>query len=49
MNELLMSIKTRHADRIFSGIKKYEFRRKNLGEHNLNKKTDNVCLFLFNI
>ena len=38
MNELLMSIKTKFTNEIFNGIKKYEFRKKSLGEHNLNKK-----------
>lgn len=38
MNELLMSIKTKYADEIFDGTKVYEFRRKSIGEKNLNKK-----------
>ena len=38
MNELLMSIKTKYANEIFSGIKKYEFRKKSIGENNLKKK-----------
>lgn len=35
---ILMSIKTKYANQIFNGIKKYEFRRKNIGEKNCNKK-----------
>ena len=35
---LLMSIKTKYAKQIFQGIKKYEFRRKSIGEKNCNKK-----------
>ena len=35
---LLMSIKTKYANQIFTGIKKYEFRRKSIGEKNCNKK-----------
>ena len=38
MNELLMSIKTKYVNEIFSGIKKYEFRKKSIGENNLKKK-----------
>lgn len=38
MNELLISIKTKYADKIFKGIKAYEFRRKSIGEKNINKK-----------
>ena len=34
---LLMSIKTKHANKIFSGIKTYEYRTKSIGESNLNK------------
>lgn len=35
---LLMSIKTKHANKIFEGTKKFEFRRKSIGEKNCNKK-----------
>ena len=35
---LLMSIKTKYANHIFEGTKKYEFRRKSIGEKNCNKK-----------
>lgn len=35
---LLMSIKTKYANEIFSGKKKYEFRRKSIGDKNCNKK-----------
>ena len=35
---LLMSIKTKYADQIFSGTKEYEFRRKSIGEKNCHKK-----------
>lgn len=35
---LLMSIKTKHATRIFNGNKIYEFRRKSIKQENLNKK-----------
>ena len=35
---LLMSIKSIYANQIFNGTKKYEFRRKSLGESNLDKK-----------
>ena len=35
---LLMSIKTKHAIRIFNGNKIYEFRRKSIKQENLNKK-----------
>ena len=41
MNEnklLLMSIKTTYANKIFAGTKKYEFRRKSIGEKNCHKK-----------
>lgn len=38
MNGLLMSIKTKYVNEIFSGIKKYEFRKKSIGEQNLHKK-----------
>lgn len=39
MNELLlMSIKTKYANQIFDGTKKFEFRRKSIGEKNCNKK-----------
>ena len=36
--ELLMSIKTKYANQIFDGTKKYEFRRKSIGSKNCNKK-----------
>lgn len=35
---ILMSIKTKYANQIFNGTKKYEYRRKNIGEKNLGKK-----------
>ena len=35
---LLMSIKTKYTNQIFNGTKIYEFRRKSIGEKNLNKK-----------
>lgn len=35
---LLISIKTKYANQIFNGTKKYEFRRKSIGEKNINKK-----------
>ena len=35
---LLMSIKTKYANQIFSGTKEYEFRRKSIGEKNICKK-----------
>ena len=35
---LLMSIKTKYANKIFDGTKIYEFRRKSIGEKNLNLK-----------
>ena len=35
---LLMSIKTKYANQIFSGTKKFEFRRKSIGDKNCNKK-----------
>ena len=35
---LLMSIKTKYEVKIFNGTKTYEFRRKSIGEKNLNKK-----------
>lgn len=35
---LLMSIKTKYANQIFAGTKKYEFRKKSIGEKNCNKK-----------
>ncbi len=35
---LLMSIKTKHESKIFNGTKTYEFRRKSIGEKNLNKR-----------
>ena len=35
---LLMSIKTKYANQIFAGTKKYEFRRKSIGEKNCHKK-----------
>ena len=35
---LLMSIKTNYANQIFNGAKKFEFRRKSIGEKNCNKK-----------
>ena len=33
-----MSIKTKHANEIFDRTKKYEYRRRTIGEKNLNKK-----------
>lgn len=39
MNDyVLISIKTEHANKIFSGQKKYELRRKSIGEKNLNRR-----------
>ena len=39
MNELmLISIKTKYANQIFEGTKKYEYRRKSIGEKNCNKR-----------
>ena len=39
MNELLLlSIKTKHANKIFNGTKVYEFRKKSIGSKNINKK-----------
>ncbi len=35
---LLMSIKTKYANQIFNGTKKFEFRRKSIGDKNCNKK-----------
>lgn len=35
---ILMSIKTKYANQIFSGIKKYEYRKKSIGVENCNKK-----------
>ena len=35
---LLMSIKTKYANQIFNGTKKFEFRRKSIGNKNCNKK-----------
>lgn len=35
---ILMSIKTNYAKEIFNGTKKYEYRRKSIGEKNLNNK-----------
>ncbi len=37
-NLLLMSIKTKYANQIFNGTKKFEFRRKSIGDKNCNKK-----------
>ena len=34
---LLMSIKTKFAEQIFNGTKKYEFRKKTIGEENIGK------------
>lgn len=34
---LLMSIKTKHANKIFNGTKTFEYRTKSIGEKNLNK------------
>ena len=39
MNELLLlSIKTKHANKIFNGTKVYEFRKKSICSKNINKK-----------
>lgn len=38
MDCLLISIKTKYADKIFEGTKVFEFRRKSIGEKNINKK-----------
>ena len=39
MNDLLlMSIKTKYANQIFDGTKKFEFRRRSIGDKNCNKK-----------
>ena len=35
---LLMSIKTKYANQIFTGAKEYEFRRKSIGKKNCHKK-----------
>lgn len=35
---LLLSIKTKYANKIFNGTKKYEYRRKSIGTKNINKK-----------
>lgn len=35
---ILLSIKTRYANNIFNGTKKYEYRRKSIGYKNCNKK-----------
>lgn len=35
---LLISIKTKYVKKIFEGTKKYEFRRKSIGEKNCNKR-----------
>ena len=35
---LLMSIKTKYANQIFTGTKEYEFRRKSIGKKNCHKK-----------
>src|SRR5574344_1443006 len=38
MNDyLIMSIKTKHANKIFNGTKIFEYRKKTIGEKNLNK------------
>ncbi len=37
-NLVLMSIQTKYANEIFSGRKKYEYRKSSIGENNLNKK-----------
>lgn len=37
-NLILMSIKTKYADEIFNGNKKYEYRKSSIDENNLNKK-----------
>ena len=34
---LIMSIKTKYANKIFSGIKRFEYRTKSISENNLNK------------
>ena len=36
--DLLISIKTKYANQIFEGTKKFEFRRKSIGDKNCNKK-----------
>lgn len=38
MDILLMSIKTKYANEIFAGTKKFEFRRKSIGDKNCYKK-----------
>ena len=35
---ILMSIKTKYANQIFDGTKVYEYRRRSIGDKNLNKK-----------
>lgn len=35
---LLMSIKTKYAKEIFDGTKRYEFRRKSIGDNNCHKR-----------
>ena len=35
---LLISIKTQYANQIFNGSKKFEFRRRSIGDKNCNKK-----------
>lgn len=35
---IIMSIKTKYADQIFNKTKNYEYRRRSIGEKNLNKK-----------
>lgn len=37
-NLILMSIKTKYANNIFNGSKKYEYRKSSIKEYNLNKK-----------
>lgn len=37
-NLVLMSIQTKYVNEIFSGKKVYEYRRRSIGENNLNKK-----------
>lgn len=37
-NLVLMSIRTKYVNEIFSGKKVYEYRRRSIGENNLNKK-----------
>jgi len=37
-NLILMSIKTKYANEIFKGTKKYEYRRSSIGNKNCNKK-----------